>query len=167
MSGINLNLTELWRTLRDDVFATWFGWSLIAAIVIFPVTSTMGSCYDAGVKEDIELAKLNAAHGDPKGPRLSREATQFETIKWMVVRGIHPFVARCAVVNSPINRCAAMMGDLENKDLVVIQEVLQNPNLGELNVQLGEASLGLPTGAEPRAAYYTAGHDFGSGTTTE
>jgi hypothetical protein len=110
----------LWRTLRDNVFATWFGWVLIVALVIFPITSLIGTCYSKGVDEDIEIAKLEAAHGD-------RDARRTEAVKWMVTRGIHPLVARCAVFNDPWTPCSNLIGKLKEKERTTIKEVLSNP----------------------------------------
>ena len=148
---------ELGQTLRDSVFATWFGWSIISAIIVLPLSATIQSCWSDSTRETIEVAKLEAEHGD-------REPLRAETMKWMITRGVHPLVARCAILNSPIQQCASMMNNLEDEDRSIIRELIANPPVETVGAEI--------SGAEPVALPvdfrdYVKGLDFGLRSPTE
>ena len=149
---MNFDWKEFRSMLTNHVFATWFGWSIILAIIVFPVTATISSCWDASVTEDIEIAKLQAKHG-------SQEIARTETMKWMVSRGVHPLVARCAIFNDPWQTCASLISDLEEEERSTIEEMLAHPFV-EVSLK-DSAAVGL---IAPTQDYrgFVEGLDFGS-----
>ena len=156
---------EFGTTLRNDVFATWFGWSIIVAIVVFPLTATIGSCWSESVKETIELAKLQA-----KNPRLEPAPSKMSSndlMQWMVSRGVHPLVARCAIWSSPSTQCGHMMTSLQSEDLSLIEELIANPfvevSVGE-TAETGLAALPL---SPQNPQDYVKDLDFGFRSPTE
>jgi len=154
---MSFDVAELGKTLRNDTFAMWFGWTLIIAIVIFPGTALIGSCWSDSVREDIELAKLRAESGDDGTLRL-------ETMKWMVTRGIHPLVARCAVREGDSQTCNSLISDLEEEERATITAMLANPFIEV------DASTSAITGlveTPVRSEYYVRGLDFGLRSPTE
>lgn len=154
---MNFDMSEFGKTLRNDVFATWFGWSVIMAIIIFPMTSMVSTCHSDAVKEEIEIAKIEAVHGD-------KNTLVTETMKWMVARGVHPLVARCALLNSPVNQCAFLINDLEEEERTTIKELLRYPFVEKVLGGEGEIPVLLPP---VRAEHYTQGLDFGARSPTE
>jgi hypothetical protein len=146
------DLGELGKTLRNDVFATWFGWSVIVAVVVFPMTSMVTTCHSENVREEIAIAKLGGANPD-------RATVQTETLKWLVSRGVHPLVARCAILNSPQNQCAHMMTALEDEDRAIIEGLIRNPATFEV-VKSTDADTG-PVTSPPNPLEYIKGLDFG------
>ncbi len=155
---MSFDMSEFGKTLRDSVFATWFGWSAIMAIIIFPMTSMVSTCHGNSVKLDIEVAQIEAQNPD-------RGVVQTETLKWLVTRGVHPLVARCAILNSPATQCATMMNYLEDKDRSIIKELIANPGLAEIASSLPAVA---GRAAPPvMAEYYTQGLDFGARSPTE
>ena len=143
---------EFGQTMRNDTFATWFGWSVTVAIIIFPMTTMVSTCHSNSMKESIEVAKIEAEHGN-------REATRTETMKWLVSRGTHPLVARCAILNSPGTQCANMMNALEDEDRSIIKELLANPFVEPASRKV--TSMMMPTPVRT-ADDYVKGLDFGS-----
>ncbi len=143
--------SEFGKTLRDPTFATWFGWIFIAAIVIFPVTSFFSSCSEQSTREAIEVAKLEATHGN-------REENRGELLKWMVSRGVHPLVARCAIYALPRQQCNWMISDLEEDERATITSMLANPFVEAVSPQEKEViSSVLPINPQ----VYVQGLDFG------
>ena len=140
-----------WRTLQDNTFATWFGWTLIMAIVVFPLTATIQSCWSESVREDIELAKVRASNA-------GAEVQRVDTIKWMVARGVHPMVARCAVLNDPAHQCGIMMNDLEEEERATIKDLLANPFV---EVEVSEPAVAGLTELPRDPQEYIKGLDFG------
>ena len=110
----------LWETLRDETFAIWFGWVLGISIIVFPVTTMISSCNEQSALESIEIAKLEVVHGD-------QEQRRGELLKWMTSRGVHPLVARCAILGSPSSQCASLLNHLEVEERTTIADLLANP----------------------------------------
>ena len=152
------DISELGKTLRNDVFATWFGWSIIVSVIIFPMTSMISTCHGNSVKEDIEIAKIQAKNPD-------RADHQSETLKWLVTRGVHPLVARCAILNSPSTQCASMMNALEDEDRSIIKELILNP--AALTVVGKATGVVIPRTVPINPEVYVQGLDFGSASPTK
>ncbi len=149
---MSLDWSEFGKTLRNDTFAIWFGWSIIVATVIFPMTSMFVSCAETSAQESIEIAKIEATQPD-------RECDRSQTMKWLVTRGVHPLVARCAILNNPSHECGRMITSLEDEDRSILKDLIANPAIME--VVSGAPAITGAAIPPVRAEYYVKGLDFG------
>jgi hypothetical protein len=142
-----------WKTLRDETFATWFGIAIVAAIVVFPLSATIQSCWNDSVREEIETTKL-------KTEIAGRQGEAIEHIKWLVFHGVHPLVARCTVLNDPAYQCSLMIGDLEEEERTTIDRLLDKAP-ATFAVRAEDVKKEEPVAPPTNPQDYVKGLDFG------
>jgi hypothetical protein len=142
-----------WYTLRDNVFATWFGWSLIIAVVVFPISNTISGCWSESVRETIETA------GYTETQKIREDAL----IRFLITRGVHPLIAKCASMKNLSQSCNGVLNELEDHPnmLTFIKEALLKP-VEELQAEVGPEEASEPEVPPVDPHVYIQRLDFGS-----
>ena len=162
---MSFNWSEFGQTLRDDTFATWFGWFICLSVVIGLGGGVVSSCWSESAQENIEIARLDHADGQKQAAVQAQQVRdqdlyilQIDTLKWMTTRGVHPLVARCAIQGNPAHQCNTLIGDLKEEERATIQAILADPFTEEATGTAAVAGL-KPRPGSPQDL--TAGYDFG------
>jgi hypothetical protein len=102
------------------------------------------------------MAAINAQNADYSERQNIRNG---EEMKFLVRHGVHPMIARCAILNDPRSTCATVLADLDSKERMTITDLLSRPSpeMASPVDEDDEAPVSLPT----NPLDYVKGLDFG------